>query len=189
MRCHPADTRDRPPTAVCNPAEATGVPNRCKARPLMIHREMHPVTRKGEVGMADATNPRNSDAVNQASSHPVKDYSQPVPGRLPLVAFAASMAFLLAGFQAIWAIVECFNVVWIAGTASGTFYGYLWLWAILDLLIAALFVYAGIQILSGGPFGHVYGVIIAGLSALRWFFYLPAAPVLGIVIIAIDLFI
>ncbi|HEV8191215.1 MAG TPA: hypothetical protein VGP82_06985 [Ktedonobacterales bacterium] len=139
--------------------------------------------------MADATNPKDRDATSEATSRPVKPSTQPVPEHFPVVAFAAAMAFLLAGFQATWAIVQFFNVAWIAGTTYGTFNGYLWIWAILDLLIAASFLYAGYQILSGGRHGYIYGVIIAGFSAVRWFFYLPAAPVLGVVIIAIDIFV
>lgn len=109
--------------------------------------------------------------------------------RPPLVTFVALMMFMLAFFQVIWAIEEFFNASWITRTTYGTFGGYLWLWAILDLLIAGFSFYAGYDILRGGAFGFFYGIIVAGISAIRWFFYLPAAPVLGVVIIGIDVLI
>lgn len=106
-----------------------------------------------------------------------------------LVTFAAIMMFLLAGFQLVWAIVEFANAAWLSSVTYGNFSGYLWLWAILDLLVAAAAFYAGYDILRGGSFGRVFGVVVAGISAVRWFFYLPAAPWIGIVMIAIDIII
>ncbi len=106
-----------------------------------------------------------------------------------LVTFAAIMMFVLAGFQLVWSIVEFVNAAWLSGTAYGTFNGYLWLWGILDLIVAAAAFYAGVDILRGGSFGRVFGVVVAGISAIRWFFYLPAAPWIGIVMIAVDIII
>jgi hypothetical protein len=106
-----------------------------------------------------------------------------------LVTFAAIMMFILAGFQLVWAIVEFANAAWLSSVTYGNFNGYLWLWAILDLLVAAAAFYAGYDILRGGTFGRVFGVVVAGISAIRWFFYLPAAPWIGIVMIAVDIII
>ncbi|HEV8191898.1 MAG TPA: hypothetical protein VGP82_10500 [Ktedonobacterales bacterium] len=139
--------------------------------------------------MAEATNPMNQNAMSAARSRPAEATTPLVTARPAMVTFAAVMMFLLAGLQATWAIVEFFNVAWIAGTTYGTFGGYLWIWAILDVLIAGFSFYAGYDILAGGTFGYIYGVIVAGFSAMRWFFYLPAAPVLGVVVIAIDILI
>lgn len=114
-------------------------------------------------------------------------------GRRPgLVTFSAIMMFILAGFQLTWGIIELVygfaGYTWIV-TTYGTFGGYLWLWGIFDLLIAAVVFYTGVDLLRGGVFGQVVGLVIAGLSAIRWFFYLPAMPWLAIVIIAVDIII
>ncbi|MGO8950554.1 MAG: hypothetical protein ACLQUY_23430 [Ktedonobacterales bacterium] len=106
-----------------------------------------------------------------------------------LVTFAAIMMFILAGFQLVWAIVEFVNAAWLGSVTYGTFNGHLWLWGILDLIIAVVAFYAGYDILRGGSFGRVIGVIVAGISAFRWFFYLPAAPLTGVVMIAVDIII
>jgi hypothetical protein len=106
-----------------------------------------------------------------------------------LVFFAGTMILLLGGFETVWAIVEFLNVAFFATATYGTFNGLLWLWAILDLILAAAAIYAGYDILRGGTAGQVLGIIVAGVNALRWFFYLPASPWMGIVMIAVDIII
>jgi hypothetical protein len=106
-----------------------------------------------------------------------------------LVAFAAVMMFVLAAFQIVWAIVEFVNAAWLSSVAYGTFNGYLWLWGILDVIVALAALYAGYDILRGGAFGRIFGVIVAGISAIRWFFILPASPWMAIVVIAVDILI
>jgi hypothetical protein len=102
-----------------------------------------------------------------------------------LVSFAGVMMLLLGAVQLSWAFVEFINVGWLAGITYGTFDGYLWLWGILDALVGLAAIYAGFDILRGGTFGRIVGVVIAGISAVRWWFYLPAAPYLGIVMIPV----
>lgn len=41
------------------------------------------------------------------------------------------------------------------------------MWAILDLLLAAFSFFAGYDILRGGTLGYLYGLIVAGFSAIR----------------------
>lgn len=139
--------------------------------------------------MSDAMNPTNQNTRREATSTQMARATEVMAQRPGLVTFAAVMMFLLAGFQVTWAIVEIANAHWISNTTYGTFGGYLWLWAIFDLLLAAAAFYGGYDLLRGGAFGFFYSLGIAGFSALRWFFYLPAAPWLGIVIIAVDILI
>jgi hypothetical protein len=139
--------------------------------------------------MADATNPMDANAVHAAGAQSRAQATPVATTRPGMVTFAAVMMFVLGGFQLTWAIVEFANAAWLSGTVYGNFNGYLWLWAILDLLLAAVSFYAGYDILRGGTFGYIYGALVAGLSAIRWFFYLPAAPVVGIVVIALDILI
>jgi hypothetical protein len=58
-------------------------------------------------------------------------------------------------------------------------------WGILDLIIAIIALYAGIDILRGGTFGVVVGYLFAVVGAIRWLFVIPAAPVLAVVVIAL----
>jgi hypothetical protein len=55
-----------------------------------------------------------------------------------------------------------------------------------DLLFAIVALAAGVDLLRGGTFGRIVGIVIAAISALRWFFYIPAQPWAAIVVIAVD---
>jgi hypothetical protein len=113
-----------------------------------------------------------------------------VLGRRPgLVTFAAIVLALLGGFQLTFALMEFWRATWIALSVYGTFGGWLWIWGILDTLFALVALYAAYDILQGGTFGQIIGILIASISAIRWFFYLPAAPWLGAVVIAVDIII
>lgn len=120
----------------------------------------------------------------------LSDPTQAAMRRPGLVTFAAIMLFLVAGFQMVWAIVEFVNAAWITANYGlngyGTFGGYLWIWGIVDVVLALAAVYIGYDLLRGGQFGQLAGLILASFSAIRWFFYLPAVPWVAIVIIAID---
>jgi hypothetical protein len=139
--------------------------------------------------MSETINPETLDALSRAS--PEREAAAAPTGpavaqRPALVTFAAIMLLLLGAFELTWAIVEFFRAPWIGATVYGTFGGYLFMWAIFDTLVAALAFYAGFDVLRGGTFGQVMGLVFAGLSAIRWFFYLPAAPWLGVVMLTID---
>ena len=111
-------------------------------------------------------------------------------GRRPgLVTFAAIMMFILAGFELTFALVEFTNATWLAFNVYGSFGGHLWIWGILDAIVAMIAFYAGVDILRGGTFGQVIGIMIAAFSAIRWFFYLPSAPILALVVIGVDILI
>ena len=69
--------------------------------------------------------------------------------------------------------------------AGNLVYANLVLWGVLDLLIALIALYAGIDVLRGGTFGIAMGYLFAGLGAIRWLFVIPAAPILSVVIIAL----
>jgi hypothetical protein len=99
------------------------------------------------------------------------------------------MLFVLGGFHVIFALNEFANAAWIAANVYGTWGGPLWLWGILDLVFAGLIFFAGYDLLRGGTFGRMFGLVMATVSAIRWFFYLPWAPVLAMVVIAIDVLI
>ena len=111
-------------------------------------------------------------------------------GRRPgLVTFAAIMMLLLGGFKLTFALVEFRRATCILLSPYGSFGGYLWLWGILDGIFALVAFYAGADLLRGGSFGRTVGILIAAFSAIRWFFYLPVAPWMAAVVIAVDILI
>src|SRR5918998_343517 len=50
-----------------------------------------------------------------------------------------------------------------------------------------LVTYAGFITLRGGTFGWIMGYTFAVLGIIRWLFYVPVAPVLSVVIVALNM--
>jgi hypothetical protein len=120
---------------------------------------------------------------------PTPESSQPSfnqTRRPGLVTFAAVMLFLLFGLQAVVAIMEFFAGTWLLFSPASVPSGHVWIWGIIDALVALILLYAAIDILRGGQVGRMVGLVIAILSAIRWFFYLPLAPIAALIIIGID---
>ena len=92
---------------------------------------------------------------------------QTMERRPGLVTFAAIMLFLVAGFQIVWALVEFANALWIRANYGVNGYvafgSSLWLWGAIDIILAGVAIYAGYDLLRGGRFGQVVGLIIAGV--------------------------
>jgi hypothetical protein len=105
------------------------------------------------------------------------------------VTFAAVMLFLLGGLQLVAAFSELFHAAWVLGNIPAAYGGYFWVWGIIDLVYAAVVIYAGYAILQGLNIGRMLGLIIAVFSAVRWFFYLWYFPWTAAIVIGIDVLI
>ncbi len=106
-----------------------------------------------------------------------------------MVTFAAIMLFIAGGFEIVIAISEFANASWLSNTTYGVAGGNLFIWGLIDLFLAAAVLYAGYDLLRGGQFGFIFGVMLAVISAIRWFFFIPWAPFLALAVIAVDLLI
>jgi hypothetical protein len=130
-------------------------------------------------------------------------HSEPVPGgvgggmespvrsraaahrRPGMLTFAAVMMFVVAGLEALSALLNFAGTGWWVTEAGNLVYANFVFWGILDLIIALIALYAGISLLRGGSFGIVMGYLFAVVAAIRWLFVIPAAPVLAVVVIAL----
>lgn len=96
------------------------------------------------------------------------------------VVFAAILMFGIGGFTLLSAIADFVNPGWIEGLSifgdklNSVSYG------IIDLIIALVALYAGFDILQGGKTGYWLGVIFSTLNVLRWFIFMPGAPILAL---------
>jgi hypothetical protein len=106
-----------------------------------------------------------------------------------LVTFASIMMFIVGGLSLVWSIEEFSNAVWLRDVSFGLFGQQFAIWAIIDLILAVVALVAGYSIWQGGKFGWWVGMIVAVISAVRWFFYIPWVPVAALVVIAIDVLI
>jgi hypothetical protein len=108
-----------------------------------------------------------------------------VEHRPGMLTFAAVMMFVVAGFEALAALLAFAGTGWWVSDAGNLVYANLVLWGILDSIIALIALYAGIDLLRGGAFGRGMAYVFAVVGAIRWLFVIPAAPVLAVVVIAL----
>jgi hypothetical protein len=111
--------------------------------------------------------------------------SRAAADRPGMVTFAAIMMFVVAGFEALAALLAFAGTGWWVTDTGNLVYANFFFWGILDTIIALIALYAGIDLLRGGTYGLVMGYLFAGLGAIRWLFVIPAAPVLAVVVIAL----
>jgi hypothetical protein len=102
-----------------------------------------------------------------------------------MLTFAAIMMFVVAGLEGLSALLSFAGTGWWVTDAGNLVYANFVFWGILDLIIAIIALYAGIDILRGGTYGMVVGYLFAVVGAIRWLFVIPAAPVLAVVVIAL----
>jgi hypothetical protein len=128
---------------------------------------------------------QHSEPIPGGISDPTERSGGAVTRRPGMVTFAAIMMFIVAGFEALSALLAFAGTGWWVTEAGNLVYANFVLWGIVDLLIALIALYSGIDLLRGGTFGIAMGYLFAGLGAIRWLFVIPAAPILAVVIIAL----
>jgi hypothetical protein len=102
-----------------------------------------------------------------------------------ILTFAAVLMFIVAGLEALSALLNFAGTGWWVINEEYLVYANFVFWGILDLIIALLALIAGIDILRGGAFGLFMGYLFAVVGAIRWLFVIPAAPVLAVVVLAL----
>jgi hypothetical protein len=108
-----------------------------------------------------------------------------VAHRPGMLTFAAIIMFMVAGFEALSAILTFAGTGWWVTDMGNLVYTNFALWGVLDLVIALIALYAGISLLRGGSFGRGMAYVFAVVGAVRWLFVIPAAPILAVVVIAL----
>src|SRR3954453_4267303 len=103
-----------------------------------------------------------------------------------LVTFAAVMLFVLSGFYLIASITEWANTLWLSSRSFEVFGSHIVFWGFVDFVLCCLTAWAAFALIDGRRGGQTWGFIFAGLSLVRWMFYVPADPWLAVSIMALD---
>jgi hypothetical protein len=128
---------------------------------------------------------QHSEPMPGGVSDPMERSGGTLARRPGMFTFAAVIMFVVAGFEVLSAILAFAGTGWWMTASGDLVYANLVFWGILDLIIALIALYAGIDLLRGGAFGVVMGYLFAGLGAIRWLFVVPVAPILSVVVIAL----
>ena len=105
------------------------------------------------------------------------------------IVFAGVMMIMAGGFQALAGLVALFETEFYVATRSYLLEFDATSWGWIHLLIGLLVLFAGFAVLNGQVWGRTIGVILAVVSALSNFAFIPYYPFWSMTIIAIDVFV
>jgi hypothetical protein len=105
------------------------------------------------------------------------------------IAFAAVMMFMAGGFQVFAGLVAIFNNEFYVATPRYLLEFDVTSWGWIHLLVGVIVLAAAIGLLSGRTWARAVGVVLAVLSALVNFAFLPYYPIWSLVVITLDVFI
>jgi hypothetical protein len=101
--------------------------------------------------------------------------------------FAGAMMVLIGIFHAIAGLAAIFEDELFVVGRNYAFDLDVTAWGWIHLLGGIVVILAGIAVYGGAPWARTVGVIIASLSAIGMFFYIPYYPVWAVLIIALDI--
>ncbi|HSF97366.1 MAG TPA: hypothetical protein VLA55_01635 [Ornithinibacter sp.] len=106
-----------------------------------------------------------------------------------LILFAAVMMFVGGGFQAIAGLAAIFENEFYTVTPNYVLEFDVTAWGWIHLLLGVIVIFAGYGLLSGQTWARVVGIVLASVSALVNFAFIPYYPFWSLSIIALDVFI
>ena len=101
--------------------------------------------------------------------------------------FAGVMLIIGGAFQAIQALAAIVHDQYLVVLPNYIYAFDLTAWGWIHLLIGLGLAAIGIFVLRGQTWARVAGMVLAGISALLNFFWLPQAPLWALLLIAVDL--
>lgn len=104
-----------------------------------------------------------------------------------IAVFAGVIMIVAGAFQAVEGLAGIVNDEWLVVRPNYIFTFDLTLWGWLHLLVGLALLAIGIFLLRGATWARVAGMILAGISALLNFVWLPHSPWWSLMIIAIDI--
>ncbi len=121
----------------------------------------------------------------EASDHPPEVSSWATGGIL----FASTMLVMVGFYQALTGLVAILNQEFFATARNYTFDLDVGAWGWLHLVLGCVAVLVGIGLIRRATWAGVAAILIAMLSALANFLFIPYQPIWSLVMIAIDMWI
>ena len=122
------------------------------------------------------------------SARPVDDALQPSGGAVGLTALAGILMFMLGGWWIIAGLVAIVNDDFYVVTQEWIFEFSTTTWGWTHLILGIVVLFAGIGVFSGMVWARTVGVILAGISGLVAFAWLPYYPVWAILFVTLSVF-
>jgi hypothetical protein len=105
------------------------------------------------------------------------------------ITFAATMMVIIGAFQAISGLVAIFNDEFYVVTQNYTFDLDVTAWGWIHLLVGLLILFAGFALFSQKVWGATLALVLAVISAITNFFFIPYYPFWSILVIALNVWV
>jgi hypothetical protein len=115
-------------------------------------------------------------------------YAQEQTGWTGWIVFAAVMMIIGGSLNVLYGIVALVNDTWVGwntATANAVVLD-LTQWGWVHLILGACLLLAGFGVMSGNILARTIGVVVAGLSLIGNFFFIPVYPIWALTIIVLD---
>jgi hypothetical protein len=106
---------------------------------------------------------------------------------MSFVLFAAIMMIMIGTFQAFDGLVAIFEDEFFAVTPNYILSFDVTTWGWIHLILGIVVVFAGVALLSGATWARIVGIIMAMMSAIANFAFIPYYPIWSLAIIALNI--
>ena len=103
------------------------------------------------------------------------------------IGFAGVMMIIGGFLNAFYGLVAVVNDEWVVWTNRSAMYLDMTQWGWVHIILGLVIVLAGFGVFTGNVLARTLGVVIAAISLMANFFFIPAYPIWAITVIVIDL--
>jgi hypothetical protein len=101
------------------------------------------------------------------------------------IVFAGIMMMIAGAFQAIYGLIAIVNDEWVVWGNRGAAYLDLTQWGWIHLIWGVIVVLSGIGVLSGNVLARAVGVVVAAISAIVNFLFIPVYPLWSVTVVVL----
>jgi hypothetical protein len=105
------------------------------------------------------------------------------------IAFAGVIMVISGGLNALYGLIAVVNDDWVVWGDRGSLFLDLSNWGWIHLIVGLVLVLSGIGVFSGNILARTVGVVVASISLIANFLFIPAYPIWAIIVVTIDLLI
>jgi hypothetical protein len=107
-------------------------------------------------------------------------------GWIGWIAFAGTMLIIVGALSTIFGLVAIINDDWVVFTNRNSVSIDLTTWGWIHLIVGIIVLLAGFGVFTGNVLARTVGVIVAAVSLIANFLWLPVYPIWSLIIITID---
>ena len=115
-----------------------------------------------------------------------EEYDSGRSGWTGWITFAGVMMVISGGLNALYGLIGVINDEWVVWTNRASLYLDISQWGWIHLIVGGVMLLAGIGLFTGNMLARIVGVIVASLSLIANFFFIPAYPLWALIVITID---